>query len=126
MFSTSSSLLELVPASPDGASLTSGKLRRGVPASGDYVSSRLTSSDRTHAVPPTPPCRDVAVAGSREIADVQSKHPRKERQMHGEEAIIWFVITALGLVALLTIGIYEGTHAYSKKTRASRHHLRWH
>lgn len=43
--------------------------------------------------------------------------------MNAEQAIIWFVITALGLVALLTIGIYEGTHVEAKKTRHHARHL---
>lgn len=43
--------------------------------------------------------------------------------MNGEQALIWFVITALGLVALLAIGIYEGTHVDAKKAHRLRHHL---
>ena len=46
--------------------------------------------------------------------------------MNAEQAIIWFVITALGLVALLTIGIYEGTHVEAKKHHPLRHLIRRH
>jgi hypothetical protein len=40
-------------------------------------------------------------------------------------AMIWFVITTVGVVALLAFGMYEGTHSYALKTRRShrpRHH----
>jgi hypothetical protein len=49
----------------------------------------------------------------------------KEARMTLQHAMIWFVITAVGVVSLLAIGMYEGTHSYALKTR--RHHrLRHH
>ncbi len=38
------------------------------------------------------------------------------------QSMIWFVVTALMLVALLAFGMYEGTHAYQK--REPHHYLR--
>jgi len=31
------------------------------------------------------------------------------------QSMIWFVVTALMVVALLVFGMYEGTHAYDKR-----------
>lgn len=31
------------------------------------------------------------------------------------QAMVWFVITALAVVALLAFGMWEGTHSYSRK-----------
>lgn len=42
------------------------------------------------------------------------------------EALIWFVITTFGLVALLAFGMYEGTHSYSAKDRRHHRFLRHH
>ncbi|HEX7740042.1 MAG TPA: hypothetical protein VF426_10390 [Marmoricola sp.] len=38
--------------------------------------------------------------------------------MSDTQAMIWFIVTALAVVALLGFGMYEGTHAYDNK----RHH----
>ena len=38
------------------------------------------------------------------------------------QSMVWFVITAMALVALLAFGMYEGTHAYDK--REHHHPLR--
>lgn len=41
-----------------------------------------------------------------------------------EHAMIWFLITTIGVVALLAFGMYEGTHSYAPKVR--HHRLRHH
>jgi hypothetical protein len=42
-------------------------------------------------------------------------------------ALIWFVITAIGVVTLLVVGMYEGTHSYDvKAAKLRRHRLRHH
>jgi len=49
----------------------------------------------------------------------------KEALMTLQHAMIWFLITTIGLTALLAIGMYEGMHSYAR-TGHRRHWLRHH
>jgi len=54
-----------------------------------------------------------------------SRKLTKEARMTTAHAMIWFVITTVGVVSLLAFGMYEGTHSYALKARRS-HRLRHH
>ena len=44
--------------------------------------------------------------------------------MSVELAMIWFLITTVGLVGLLALGMYEGTHSYVVKRKGEHRRLR--
>lgn len=46
--------------------------------------------------------------------------------MDSQQAIIWFLITVVGFVSLMVLGIYEGIHSYDAKSKVRRHRLRHH
>jgi len=45
--------------------------------------------------------------------------------MTTSHAMLWFILTTVGVVALLAFGMYEGTHSYAAKTQRG-HRLRHH